>query len=129
MNCVLVISPPLLQGLKLCDTRSALFLLKATKEFKEKSSTLALALAERMGLPESSLALPWDAPVYRNGLLEWELGGIRFLRPGYRSLVCSVTAFFESDSLWLTCQCPLEPVVPSLSLTSPVTTVMHWQLQ
>jgi hypothetical protein len=68
------------QGLKVCDVRSALFLLKATKEFKEKSSTLARCLVERMGLPEASLALPWDTPVHRSGRLEWDLGGMRFSR-------------------------------------------------
>ncbi len=72
----------------MCDVRSALFLLKATKEFKEKSSTLAHSLAERLGLPEHLLALPWDTPVYRNGRLEWELGGMRFSRPSNISYVC-----------------------------------------
>ena len=65
----------------MCDVRSALFLLKATKEFKEKASTLARCLVERMGLPEASLALPWDAPVHRSGRLEWDLGGMRFTMP------------------------------------------------
>jgi len=34
-----------------------------------------------MGLPEASLALPWDAPVHRSGRLEWDLGGMRFTMP------------------------------------------------
>ena len=73
--------------MKACDVKSALFLLKATKEFKEKSATLARSLAERMGLPESMLALPWGAPVYRSGRLEWELGGMRFSRQNFAFLV------------------------------------------
>lgn len=87
------------QGLKICDSRSALFLLRATKEFKEKSSTLARSLAERMGLPESFLALPWDAPVYRNGRLEWELGGMRFPPKSARSFMCSNCPLNISGSL------------------------------
>jgi hypothetical protein len=83
----------LVQGLKVCDSRSALFLLKATKEFKEKSSTLARSLVERMGLPESSLALPWDTPVYRSGRLEWDLGGMRFPPKSTRTFMFSKSPF------------------------------------
>jgi hypothetical protein len=109
-----------MQGLKVCDVRSALFLLKATKEFKEKSSTLARCLAERMGLPEASLALPWDAPVHRSGRLEWDLGGMRFTMPSTFPPKAScalhtwdVTTAFNADSLWLTCRRPLAPAVLS----------------
>jgi hypothetical protein len=78
---------PFWQGVKVCDVNSALFLLKATKEFKEKSTTLARALAERMGLPGSMLALPWDVPVYRSGRMEWDLAGIRSSPPKQRVLL------------------------------------------
>jgi hypothetical protein len=40
-----------------------------------------------MGLPESMLALPWGAPVYRSGRLEWELGGMRFYRQSFTLFV------------------------------------------
>lgn len=120
----------LAQGLKVCDVNSALFLLKATKEFKEKSSTLAKSLAERMGLPECSLALPWDVPVYRSGRLEWDLGGMRFSCTNCASDCCSFATYtFISDFHLPSCLQSLAHAVTNLWATLRALTSMRLPLR